>query len=596
MGGKQFIKQEYRARIPEYKYVGGDNSFLYRYVLSPWAQWLVDTFTPTWMAPNLITFVGLLFPGLTCLICFMVNPSLGSNCPTWLAILVALVIFIYQTLDNMDGKQARKTGTSSPHGMLFDHGCDAIQAGFSAVSMACVTGTGWGGALLFLSLTMGPFLYQSWEQFHIGEMFLPSINGPSDGIVIAVGVCVATVKYGARYWLTLFKIDVGQFLQNGCCYFGIGAFLGRFFKPETIVDTWNFLFKRLAMFPMKHVGSNVLLKTYGEESPLHTDLWWEGKNTDIHVTPFELFVAFFFTCTVATLIVNVTKTSHHVFLHGYGHGEGFEKTKQKYTGVLPVLKAYGDLFPLILLFSSAMYWLSNNTEFHDAIKELEQDENIEDPSLASKYSRIYPLLAFTIIANIFVEMSVNIMIMEICSGKLKPLSRPFQNLCLILPFLHFFDKAAVCPSFIIAFFSDVAPFYWETFKNITISLLHYFMVKESTDAACQYLLSGREGMVFVFALNTIIGVSCIIFQDQRLVIPSVALHVGLATYSIILKISDETAKSLGLQAIFLIRPKVTPKEKKTPSKTKASSVAGVEKESPKRTRSKSRSKKAKKEN
>jgi len=26
----------------------------------------------------------------------------------------------------MDGKQARKTGNSSPLGMLFDHGCDAL--------------------------------------------------------------------------------------------------------------------------------------------------------------------------------------------------------------------------------------------------------------------------------------------------------------------------------------------------------------------------------------------------------------------------------------------------------------------------------------
>ena len=29
-------------------------------------------------------------------------------------------------LDNADGKQARKTGSSSVLGMLFDHGCDMI--------------------------------------------------------------------------------------------------------------------------------------------------------------------------------------------------------------------------------------------------------------------------------------------------------------------------------------------------------------------------------------------------------------------------------------------------------------------------------------
>ena len=34
-------------------------------------------------------------------------------------------------LDEMDGKQARRTGNSSPLGLLFDHGCDAFNAGIS---------------------------------------------------------------------------------------------------------------------------------------------------------------------------------------------------------------------------------------------------------------------------------------------------------------------------------------------------------------------------------------------------------------------------------------------------------------------------------
>ena len=38
-------------------------------------------------------------------------------------------IFIYQTLDAIDGKQARRTGSSSPLGELFDHGCDSLSTG-----------------------------------------------------------------------------------------------------------------------------------------------------------------------------------------------------------------------------------------------------------------------------------------------------------------------------------------------------------------------------------------------------------------------------------------------------------------------------------
>lgn len=41
----------------------------------------------------------------------------------------ALGLFIYQSLDAIDGKQARRTNSSSALGELFDHGCDAVSTG-----------------------------------------------------------------------------------------------------------------------------------------------------------------------------------------------------------------------------------------------------------------------------------------------------------------------------------------------------------------------------------------------------------------------------------------------------------------------------------
>lgn len=46
--------------------------------------------------------------------------------PAWTFYYGALCIFLYQTFDAVDGKQARRTGTSGPLGQLFDHGCDAM--------------------------------------------------------------------------------------------------------------------------------------------------------------------------------------------------------------------------------------------------------------------------------------------------------------------------------------------------------------------------------------------------------------------------------------------------------------------------------------
>jgi len=45
-------------------------------------------------------------------------------------------------LDNIDGKQARRTGTSSPLGMMFDHGCDALTTFLIATGIGSIIGLG----------------------------------------------------------------------------------------------------------------------------------------------------------------------------------------------------------------------------------------------------------------------------------------------------------------------------------------------------------------------------------------------------------------------------------------------------------------------
>ena len=52
----------------------------------------------------------------------------------------AIGIFLYQTLDGCDGKQARRTGTSSPLGEFFDHGCDVYATYLYSVAAVCIPG------------------------------------------------------------------------------------------------------------------------------------------------------------------------------------------------------------------------------------------------------------------------------------------------------------------------------------------------------------------------------------------------------------------------------------------------------------------------
>jgi len=133
-----YINKAAEKNLKEYQYDGADLSILYKLALSPFAQFLVDHFVPSWMAPNLITLIGLLIQLVTFGIVTAYCPLFcGDNeTPRWVYVLIAASLFAYQTLDNMDGKQARKTGSSTPLGMIFDHSCDAINAIIGAC-MAC---------------------------------------------------------------------------------------------------------------------------------------------------------------------------------------------------------------------------------------------------------------------------------------------------------------------------------------------------------------------------------------------------------------------------------------------------------------------------
>jgi len=53
---------------------------------------------------------------------FFYDQTLAEDVPRWTYLGFGIGIFVYQTLDAIDGKQARRTGSSSPLGQLFDHG------------------------------------------------------------------------------------------------------------------------------------------------------------------------------------------------------------------------------------------------------------------------------------------------------------------------------------------------------------------------------------------------------------------------------------------------------------------------------------------
>ena len=73
-----------------------------------------------------MTTLGFFFMSLAYILMLFFDCSLTHDVPRWTYFCAAACIFIYQTLDACDGKQARKTKSSSPLGQLVDHGCDSF--------------------------------------------------------------------------------------------------------------------------------------------------------------------------------------------------------------------------------------------------------------------------------------------------------------------------------------------------------------------------------------------------------------------------------------------------------------------------------------
>mgnify|MGYP000206329967 CR=1 FL=1 len=84
---------------------------------------------PVWLPPNVITLVGFACNMVSLALMFaLYGSSTEGPVDGWFCVFVAVMYFIATTLDNCDGKQARRTKSGSPLGMLFDHGLDACTA------------------------------------------------------------------------------------------------------------------------------------------------------------------------------------------------------------------------------------------------------------------------------------------------------------------------------------------------------------------------------------------------------------------------------------------------------------------------------------
>ncbi|GEM12887.1 ethanolaminephosphotransferase [Rhodotorula toruloides] len=203
-GVRHYLDLHHLRRLDEYAYSAVDKSPMSQYIMRYWWTWTAS-FAPPWLAPNAITVIGFCAILLNTATVAVVAGDLRGSESGWVWASCAAGLFFYQTMDStlqlplagfaaicrlvddpghidIDGKQARRTGTSSPMGELFDHGLDTLNCPLGALIQAS-------------ALALGP------SPLALLCILVPCWSIPVEGILLAVLILAWTAIKGSSWWL-----------------------------------------------------------------------------------------------------------------------------------------------------------------------------------------------------------------------------------------------------------------------------------------------------------------------------------------------------------------------------------------------------------
>ncbi|CAO3619311.1 unnamed protein product [Cunninghamella echinulata] len=297
-----FPSQAQLENLRYYQYSAVDKSYVTKYILRHYWNWAIELF-PLWIAPNLITLIGLFFMIFNVGLVYIYSNDFIQEAPSWVYLSFAIGLWLYSTFDNVDGKQARRTGTSSPLGELFDHGCDALNTTYITILQIAAFGLGNQGALmilLFMTTTSGFFL-STIEEYYTGILYLGYVNGPTEGLILTCFAFLWTWWCGMNSWQVPFsELDsssvVISFLVN---WLGV--------PPETTTGAHVFVWGTIAFFIVTHLPMVLyaILKAC-EKKKLHPGEVLYGSMLPIIIFSF----AQYYWCLSSYSII----FSHHHFL------------------------------------------------------------------------------------------------------------------------------------------------------------------------------------------------------------------------------------------------------------------------------------------
>lgn len=149
----------------------------------------------------MVTLLGFFFVLGNVALLAVMDPDLQGPKYGWVCFSYAFGVWAYSTMDNIDGKQARRTGTSSGLGELFDHGIDSLNCTLASLleTSAMALGPTRIGAFTALVPTLAMF-FSTWETYHTHTLYLGYVNGPTEGLIIASTIMILSGIYSPQMW------------------------------------------------------------------------------------------------------------------------------------------------------------------------------------------------------------------------------------------------------------------------------------------------------------------------------------------------------------------------------------------------------------
>ena len=275
---KPYISEEFYDNLRNYKYKSADASISYKYIISPLCNHLVKLF-PKWVAPNTITVAGFFLNVLYFTVTGYYTKLKGGPIPSWACFFSAFCYLIYQILDNIDGKQARRTNSSSALGLLVDHGTDSCTTFFITCGLGAILGLdSIKQYILLWIMIIVPFYLNNWEQYVTGEMSLPCINGINEGTFL-IFFLESLVGFKGQDFLINNEYNIlGKSFQLNTLISFVSFCAGLFFgllslikiinmenvtnKLESLIDIFPFIYFLLGFFSIVYLTDSEVATGY----------------------------------------------------------------------------------------------------------------------------------------------------------------------------------------------------------------------------------------------------------------------------------------------------------------------------------------------